>query len=121
MLIRAEKRKQAENALKYGKLFFNSMNLVFTDELGNHLKGVTVYNHLKRLLKDIGLEDIRFHDLRHTYATLSIQNGDVIKTVSGNLGHSTTAFTLDQYSHVTDEMNASSAERMNDFILAVSV
>lgn len=119
-VLKAERAKQAKNALKNGSGFCNSMNLVFTDELGNHLKGVTVYNHLKRLLKSIGLENVRFHDLRHTYATLSIQNGDDIKTVSGNLGHATTAFTLDQYSHVTDEMKANSAERMNNFIKAVN-
>lgn len=115
-VLHAEKAIQARNALQHGASFCNAMNLVFTDEFGGHLKSHTVYSHLKKLLTQIGLGTIRFHDLRHTYATLSIQNGDDIKTVSRNLGHATTAFTLDQYAHVTDEMKLQSAERMNSFI-----
>ena len=57
-----------------------------------------------------------FHDLRHTYATISIANGDDIKTVQENLGHATAAFTLDFYGHVTDSMRKRSTERMENFI-----
>ena len=60
--------------------------------------------------------DIRFHDLRHSYAVASIRAGDDIKTVQGNLGHATAAFTLDVYGHVTDQMKRASAERMEGFI-----
>ena len=61
------------------------------------------------------IPDLRFHDLRHTFATLSIQNGDDIKTVSESLGHATVAFTLDIYGHVTDQMRKDSADRMQRF------
>ncbi len=49
------------------------------------------------------------HDLRHTYAVLSLQNGDDIKTVQTNLGHASAAFTLDVYVHVSDRMQRASA------------
>ena len=56
------------------------------------------------------------HDLRHTYAVLSLQNGDDVKTVQGNLGHATAAFTLDVYGHVSERMKDESAARMQEYI-----
>ena len=64
----------------------------------------------------IGLPDRRFHDLRHTYAVLSIQSGTDIKTVSENLGHSSVAFTLDVYGHVSQRMKTNSAALMEALI-----
>ncbi len=64
----------------------------------------------------MGLPDMRFHDLRHTYAVMSIQAGDDIKTVQENMGHHTAAFTLDVYGHVTEQMRKNSASRMEQFI-----
>ncbi|MDD4076172.1 MAG: tyrosine-type recombinase/integrase [Eubacteriales bacterium] len=58
----------------------------------------------KHLLKSVGLPNIRFHDLRHTYATLMLRNDIPAKIVSSILGHSNIAITLDTYSHVITEM-----------------
>lgn len=66
-----------------------------------------------------GLEGVRFHDLRHTFAVASIRAGDDIKTVQGNLGHATAAFTLDRYGHFTERMKQDSAQRMESFIKGV--
>ena len=52
----------------------------------------------------------------HGYATLALQNGVDVKTVSNNLGHSTTAFTMDKYGHVTETMMKDSADKMQRFI-----
>ncbi|MBR1456219.1 MAG: site-specific integrase [Oscillospiraceae bacterium] len=90
--------------------------LVFTTATGKNLSPQTVYNHCKKILKKIGAEDRCVHDLRHTYAVLSLQNGDDIKTVQGNLGHATAAFTLDVYGHVSEKMKDDSAARMESFI-----
>ena len=68
----------------------------------------------------IGCPNARFHDLRHSYAVAAIRAGDDIKTVQGNLGHATAAFTLDVYGHVTDQMKRESADRMERFIRTVS-
>ncbi|MCI6255435.1 MAG: tyrosine-type recombinase/integrase, partial [Clostridiales bacterium] len=57
-----------------------------------------------------------FYGLRHTYAVLSLQNGDDVKTVQGNLGHATAAFTLDVYGHVSERMKEDSANRMQRYI-----
>ena len=61
----------------------------------------SVVNLHKKILKDAGLEHIRFHDLRHTFATLALQNGVDIKTVSSMLGHYDAGFTLRTYTHAT--------------------
>ena len=63
---------------------------------------------------------IRFHDLRHSYAVASLRSGDDAKTVQENLGHATAAFTLDVYGHVTEQMKTESANRMEAFIQSVS-
>ena len=52
----------------------------------------------------------------HSYAVAAIRSGDDIKTVQGNLGHATAAFTLDVYGHVTDQMKKASADRMESYI-----
>ena len=52
----------------------------------------------------------------HSYATLALQNGVDVKTVSSNLGHATTAFTMDRYGHVTETMMKDSADKMQRFI-----
>jgi integrase len=80
----------------------------------------TVYREYKRIVTSIGRPDARFHDLRHSYAVAAIRAGDDIKTVQGNLGHATAAFTLDVYGHVTDQMKRDSAARMEAFIATVS-
>ena len=73
----------------------------------------------KRILKDAGLEHIRFHDLRHTFATLALQNGVDVKTVSSMLGHYDAGFTLRTYTHVTRQMQESAAEKMGNFMAQV--
>ena len=75
-----------------------------------------VYKYFKQIMKEMGLPDVRFHDLRHTYATLALQNGVDVKTVSATLGHATVAFTLDKYGHVSDTMMRDSAEKMQRYI-----
>ncbi len=113
------KHKQLENRLLYGE-HWEDTGFVFTDELGHHLKHRTVYNNLKATVAQINLPNMRFHDLRHSFATISIRSGDDIKTVQENLGHATAAFTLDVYGHVTEQMKRESAARMDNFIRAVN-
>ena len=94
--------------------------LVFSNQTGGYLSYRTVYDCFKRIVKKIGSPATRFHDLRHTYAVACIKSGDDIKTVQENLGHATAAFTLDVYGHVTKQMKRDSAQRMEQFIQAVS-
>ena len=73
----------------------------------------------KRILKDAGLPHIRFHDLRHTFATLALQNGVDVKTVSSMLGHYDAGFTLRTYTHATRQMQQKAAEKMGSFMAQV--
>ena len=95
-------------------------NLVFTNAKGGFLSYRTVYDCFKRIVKKMGCPELRFHDLRHQYAVIAIKNGDDIKTIQGNLGHATAAFTLDVYGHVTEEMKRDSADRMENYYKALS-
>ncbi len=70
----------------------------------------------KKLLSEAGIEGVRFHDLRHTFATVALQNGVDIKTVSGMLGHFSSGFTLDTYTHITNRMQQDAAEKMGNFM-----
>ncbi len=69
-----------------------------------------------RVLKRAGLPKVRFHDLRHTFATLALQNGVDIKTVSGMLGHFSAGFTLDTYAHVTTSAKREAAKTMGNLL-----
>ena len=70
----------------------------------------SAYRMLKELLKQAGLPSIRFHDLRHTFATHALASGVDAKTLSGILGHTKASFTLDTYTHVTGDMHRNAAE-----------
>ena len=70
----------------------------------------------KKLLKQAGLPDIRFHDLRHTFATLALQNGVDVKTLSSMLGHYSAGFTLDTYTHATMKMQIEAADKLGGFM-----
>ena len=117
--LKQRKITQLEDRLRAGAMWHNS-NLIFTDEIGQHITKPTLYRAFKKAAASIGRPDARFHDLRHSYAVAAIRSGDDIKTVQGNLGHATAAFTLDVYGHVTDQMKQESAARMEAFIKSVS-
>lgn len=76
----------------------------------------SIVNIHKKILKDAGLEHIRFHDLRHTFATFALQNGVDVKTVSSMLGHFSAGFTLNTYAHATGWMQEEAAEKMGAFV-----
>ena len=76
----------------------------------------SAYRQLKKLLAEAGLPDIRFHDLRHTFATHALAGGVDAKTLSGILGHTKASFTLDTYAHVTGDMQRHAAQVVGDFI-----
>lgn len=114
-LLYSHRAKQAEQRMRYADVWEDS-GLVFTDELGRSLPGNTVYKAFKAVAVSIGRPDARFHDLRHSYAVAAIRSGDDIKTVQGNMGHATAAFTLDVYGHVTEQMKQESAARMESYI-----
>ena len=122
-LLRKQQKAQIEQRLKAGEAWQGWQNmeerktgLVFTRDSGRHLDVTMLYKAYKKLAEQIGAPESRVHDLRHTFAVLSLQNGDPIKTVQDNLGHATAAFTLDVYGHTSEKMKEDSAARMQAYI-----
>ena len=71
----------------------------------------------KKLLAKAGIEEhVRFHDLRHTFATLAIKTGVDPKTVANMLGHASAEFSLDTYTHVTKDMQQEAAKKIGSFM-----
>lgn len=89
---------------------------VFPSPAGGPISPDSVLHMLHRVLKRAGLPKVRFHDLRHTFATLALQNGVDIKTVSGMLGHYSAGFTLDTYAHVTTAVQRQAANTMDNVL-----
>ena len=106
------RREQIENRLKYGQEYDNPDDLVFTNEHGHHLVSVYVLKVFKARAKAIGLPDLRFHDLRHSHVVIRAENGDDMKSVSEDLGHSDIRTTANIYAHVSQRMKEESAKRM---------
>ena len=96
--------------------YFATEEYVFPSPTGGPISPDSVLHMLHRVLKRAGLPKVRFHDLRHTFATLALQNGVDIKTVSGMLGHYSAGFTLDTYTHVTTSAKREAANTMGNIL-----
>lgn len=119
-VLKAQRVQQIEWQLAAGPLWNNEHNLVFTNEIGENLNHRIVYAHFKSIVKSLGLEHTRFHDLRHSYAVNALQAGDSIKAVQEQLGHYSSAFTMDTYAAVSNTMRKESQNRMEALIKQVS-
>ena len=106
----------AINVLKMQKCKVGNSEWVFPSPSGGPMSPDSVLHMLHRVLKRAGLPSIRFHDLRHTFATLALQNGVDVKTVSGMLGHFSAGFTLDTYAHVTTSAKREAAKTMGNIL-----
>ena len=93
-----------------------SSEWVFPSPTGCPMSPDSVLHMLHRVLKRAGLPRIRFHDLRHTFATMALQNGVDVKTVSSMLGHYSAGFTLDTYAHVTTDAQLKAAQTMGSIL-----
>lgn len=114
LLVKLEnhKKRQKINRVKYGQFYLKNIfnkkeyDLVFTWENGKFIIPSNFLQRLKRMLKHCNInKNIRWHDLRHTNATLLLEGGASMKTVQERLGHSLMQTTSDTYAHVTEKMN----------------
>ena len=121
-VVASLRRVQAQQQVwkdKAEELWDNPEGLVFTNELGGHLCHFTVLKHFKKIVTDMGLPGLRFHDLRHTYAALSLETGADMKSVSKMMGHATVAFTMEMYGHMSDTMGRENAQKMQNYFDAL--
>ena len=89
---------------------------VFCTLTGTHLRPNHVYDEFKKILKGAGLPAIRFHDLRHSTATMLLGLGVHAKVVQEMLGHAQTSMTMDIYSHVLPGMQLDAVHRLHDLL-----
>jgi integrase len=106
--LQAHRRRQLEERVAAGDAWRDA-DLVFCDQLGGPLHPDRFTRAFGAAARRAGVKQIRLHDLRHTWATLALQAGIHPKVVSERLGHATTGITLDIYSHVQPELDASAA------------
>ena len=91
-------------------------DLVFGDISGSPIDPGTLTHNFARIVRRAGLPGVRFHDLRHTFASLMLLAGVHPKIVSEMLGHSSVAFTLDVYSHVVDGLQKTAVKRLDEVL-----
>ena len=95
----------------------NDLDLVFPNETGGPMNSLNMYNRKWiPALKKAGLFGVRFHDLRHTYASLLIDQDENIKYIQKQMGHSSIKTTLDIYGHLMVDVNKEAANRLGNVI-----
>ncbi|MEM7339786.1 MAG: tyrosine-type recombinase/integrase [Actinomycetota bacterium] len=109
-VLRSHRRRQVEERQALPGTWDGSHDLVFRDEVGEPINPDWFSREFTRRVKASGLPSIRFHDLRHSYATLALKAGVHPKIVSERLGHATVGITLDLYSHVTPAIARDAAD-----------
>ena len=110
--LRAHQDRQAWARSAAGAAW-NDNGLVFCDAIGDPLSPTNETKRFQRVAAKVDLPVIRFHDLRHTAATILLIKGVHVKLVSEMLGHSTITLTLDTYSHVIPAMHSDAAAAMD--------
>ena len=91
-------------------------DLVFGNVDGAPMDPGTLTHNFTRIARRAGLNGVRFHDLRHTFASLMLLGGVHPKIVSEMLGHSSGAFTLDTYSHVVPGLQEAAGKRLDEVL-----
>lgn len=109
--LRKHRATQKQNRLALGQPF-SKHDFVFAWDDSRFISPSYLYHHFKKLLLKNGLPAVRFHDLRHTFATLAIKEGVNPKVLSEMLGHSSVKVTLDIYFHVSLDMQGEAAEKI---------
>lgn len=110
-VLRAELLRQKETRLALGEAWQDS-GFVVVNADGSGIRPNVYSQTFKRIVRRLDLPDVRLHDLRHTWGTLAVAAGTDPKTVSKMLGHATVGFTLDRYTHGTDDAERQAAELM---------
>jgi integrase len=114
--LRGHKARQAAERLAAGRKWQDGGH-VFTTSIGRPLDSRNVTQDFQEALARVGLPRQRFHDMRHAYATMMLEDGEELAVVSRSLGHADLSTTADIYAHLTPAMLERTAARM-DAILA---
>lgn len=118
-VLKKHKQKQEFQKEKLGVQYQDNNLIVCTDD-GKPLDPRNLLRQFYRLIEEANVPRISFHDLRHTHATILMQQGENPKVVSERLGHSRVGITLDLYSHVSDDLQEQAAEKFENALLKQS-
>ena len=111
----ALQEEQKENRKLCGRSYNKKYDgYICVDPMGNLLLPNALSDSFQLVLRDYNLRRIRFHDLRHTFATRALERGMDYKTLSAILGHYSVAFTMDTYVHSVDEHKRHEMDKMDD-------
>ena len=94
---------------------------MFTSTIGTPVQDRMLRKQFKRLVKEAGLPEIRFHDMRHTAASLMLNHGVPLIVASRRLGHARASITLDIYGHLIPSMQQETADLMDRLVTPVEV
>jgi integrase len=108
-------KQQLMNKSMFGSDYCN-LDLVFAQKNGKPLQPTEMHRNYRKIINENGLKYIRFHDLRHTHASLMLQQGVHPKVVSERLGHSTIGITMDTYTHVLPNLQKEAAHQFEQLI-----
>lgn len=110
--LRAHKVRQLEERLMAGARW-QDQGLVFPSTIGTPLEPHTLHDDFKRILVKAKLPDIRFHDLRHSAASLMLAQGIPLRSIQEVLGHSSITLTANLYAHVGEQLKREAADAMD--------
>jgi len=96
-------------------------DLIFPSIVGTPMNQSNLYTNFKKIIREAGLPEIRFHDLRHTAATIMLNHGIPPMVVSKRLGHSKVTITQDTYGHFIPELHGDMADDMDGWITPISI
>lgn len=99
---------------------YHGLDLAFCREDGSPYDADSITDQFQRWVKEAGVRRIRFHDVRHTHATLLLESGADISVVSKRLGHANVGFTAKVYAHVTDTLSQATADRFSAYLSGVA-
>ena len=119
-ILRKHYEHQQVERLSAGDVW-QEYGLIFTTSKGTPIHSRNLLRAFKKLLQDAGLTPIRFHDLRHTAASLLLNQGIPVITVSRRLGHAKASITLDVYGHLIPSMQNEVADMIDDLVVPVAV
>jgi integrase len=116
-VLRIHRKRQLEECMKAGPKW-EDMGLIFTTRTGRHIHPNNISGYLRKDLEAADLPRVRFHDLRHSLATIMAADGAHVAVIAGMLGHANPTTTLSTYTHFVPGMQSMAVSRLNEMFPA---
>jgi len=114
-LLKEHRRRQEMQKAVAGNRW-QEHGMIFTTSIGTYIDQTKVSRAFKRILREVGLPDLRFHDLRHTSISILLDNGTPVNTVQSRAGHSKASVTTDIYGHAMARSQETAARMIEEIV-----